>query len=105
MIYFHETGYTSSQDPSLLYLLSKWRWRLSIGAMVSGALDLGNVGRVTHIIVEKSLRELTGNHQENPTVDLPCREIFARQQKGMAVAGTLREPGQGAVGSHEGCWN
>jgi hypothetical protein len=30
---------------------------------------------------EARLLQLTGNHAENPTLDLPCREVFARGQK------------------------
>jgi len=44
----------------------------------------------------------TGSHEENPTLDLPCREVFARGQKQIAVAGPLLEEEAGRV--HEGFW-
>jgi hypothetical protein len=36
---------------------------------------------------EARLLQLTGNHAENPTLDLPCREVFARGQKAIEVIG------------------
>jgi hypothetical protein len=51
---------------------------------------------------EKGLRSFTGSHEENPTLDLPCREVFARGQKQIAVAGPLLEEEAGKV--HEGFW-
>jgi len=49
-----------------------------------------------------SLLRYTGSHTENPTLDLPCREVFARGQKQIAVAGPLLEDEAGRV--HEGFW-
>ena len=49
-------------------------------AMCAGAIYWGNVGRVVYGISEKRLLSLTGNNEQNPTFDLPCREVFARGQ-------------------------
>ena len=38
---------------------------------------------------ERRLLELTGNHAENPTLDLPCRDVFSRGQKAMQVIGPV----------------
>jgi len=48
------------------------------------------------------LMRYTGSHEENPTLDLPCREVFAKGQKKIAVSGPLLEEEAGAV--HEGFW-
>ena len=44
----------------------------------------------------------TGSQKQNPTLDLPCREVFARGQKPIVVAGPLPEDEAGKV--HEGFW-
>jgi hypothetical protein len=44
----------------------------------------------------------TGSHEENATLDLPCREVFARGQRVVTVAGPYLEDEAGAV--HEGFW-
>ncbi len=45
-------------------------------AMCSGAIYWAGIGRVVYGLSELRLRSLTGNHPENPTLDLPCREVF-----------------------------
>jgi hypothetical protein len=44
----------------------------------------------------------TGSHEQNPTLDLPCREVFARGQRQIIVDGPLLEEEAGKV--HEGFW-
>jgi hypothetical protein len=44
----------------------------------------------------------TGSQKQNPTLDLPCREVFARGQKPIVVAGPFLEDEAGKV--HEGFW-
>ena len=38
---------------------------------------------------ERRLLELTGNHEENPTLDLPSRMVFAAGQKAVQVRGPV----------------
>lgn len=73
-------------------------------AMCSGAIYWGNVGRVVYGISEKRLLELTGNHEQNPTFDLPCREVFARGQKEIEVIGPFSEIEPHVVEVHKGYW-
>jgi hypothetical protein len=40
---------------------------------------------------ERSLKAMTGDHQENPTLDLPCRAVFATGQRKVEVIGPLLE--------------
>ena len=40
---------------------------------------------------EKGLFGFTGSDKDNPTLDLPCREVFAHGQKPIEVVGPLLE--------------
>ena len=50
-------------------------------AMCAGAIYWAGIGRLVYGLSEHRLREFTGNHPENPTLDLPCREVFASGQR------------------------
>jgi tRNA(Arg) A34 adenosine deaminase TadA len=71
-------------------------------AMCAGAIYWSGVGRVVFALTEKSLLRYTGSHAENPTLDLPCREVFARGQRPVVVEGPFLEEEAGKV--HEGFW-
>jgi len=71
-------------------------------AMCAGAIYWTGIGRVVFALAETGLLGYTGSHTENPTLDLPCREVFARGQKPIVVAGPLLEDEAGKV--HEGFW-
>lgn len=71
-------------------------------AMCAGAIYWSGVGRVVYGLSEKRLGQLTGAHDENPTLDLPCREVFARGQRPVEVVGPLLE--DEAAAPHEGFW-
>ena len=57
--------------------------------MCAGTQYWANIGRVVYGMEEKHLLALTGNHAENPTMDLPCREVFAHGQKPVDVIGPV----------------
>jgi tRNA(Arg) A34 adenosine deaminase TadA len=71
-------------------------------AMCAGAIYWTGIGRVVYALAEAGLMRYTGSHEENPTLDLPCREVFARGQKKIVVAGPALEEEAGNV--HEGFW-
>jgi tRNA(Arg) A34 adenosine deaminase TadA len=71
-------------------------------AMCAGAIYWTGIGRVVFALAETGLLRYTGSHDENPTLDLPCREVFARGQKPITVVGPLLEKEAGKV--HEGFW-
>ncbi|MEP7288383.1 MAG: nucleoside deaminase [Chloroflexota bacterium] len=71
-------------------------------AMCSGAIYWGNVGRVVYGLGAESLHEMTGDDPENPTLALPCREVFSRGQRSIEVIGPVLE--QEAQNVHEGFW-
>jgi len=56
-------------------------------AMCAGAVYWAGIGRVVFGLTEHDLKSLTGNHPDNPTMDLPCREVFARGQRSVEVLG------------------
>jgi tRNA(Arg) A34 adenosine deaminase TadA len=71
--------------------------------MCSGAIYWTGIGRVVYALSEAALLELTGDHSENPTFSLPCREVFARGQRHIDVIGPLLE--DEAVMPHRGFWH
>ncbi len=71
-------------------------------AMCAGAMYWAGIGRLVYGLSEHRLRQLTGNHPENPTLDLPCRAVFASGQRPTEVVGPLLE--DEAAGLHEGVW-
>jgi tRNA(Arg) A34 adenosine deaminase TadA len=70
--------------------------------MCSGAIYWCNIGRVVYALSEHRLLGLTGDHPENPTFSLPCREVFVRGQRHVEVVGPLLE--EEASQSHIGFW-
>ncbi|MFW3896463.1 nucleoside deaminase [Pseudomonas bharatica] len=70
--------------------------------MCAGAVYWTGIGRVVYALSEHALLGLTGDHPENPTFSLPCREVFARGQRQITVLGPMLE-GEAAT-AHEGFW-
>jgi tRNA(Arg) A34 adenosine deaminase TadA len=60
-------------------------------AMCAGAIYWAGIGRVVYGQSEKSLKAITGAHEENPTLDLPCEIVFKAGQRGTDVIGPLLE--------------
>ncbi|RQW63089.1 nucleoside deaminase [Vibrio viridaestus] len=72
-------------------------------AMCAGAIYWAGVGRVVYGLSEATLKQLTGNHPENPTLALPCRIVFESGQRKTEVHGPLLEDEAAQV--HEGMWS
>lgn len=72
-------------------------------AMCAGAIYWAGIGRVVYGLGERRLRGITGNHPENPTLDLPCRDVFASGQRATEVVGSLLE--EEAAALHDGVWD
>jgi tRNA(Arg) A34 adenosine deaminase TadA len=60
-------------------------------AMCAGAIYWAGIGRVVFGQTEKALKAMTSDHAENPTLDLPCRIVFAAGQRPTEVIGPLLE--------------
>ena len=71
-------------------------------AMCAGAIYWAGIGRLVYGLSEHRLRAVTGNHPENPTLDLPCREVFKSGQRATEVVGPLLEDEAEAL--HAGVW-
>jgi tRNA(Arg) A34 adenosine deaminase TadA len=71
-------------------------------AMCAGAIYWAGIGRLVYGLSEHRLRGVTGNHPENPTLDLPCREVFKSGQRATEVVGPMLEDEAEAL--HEGVW-
>ena len=73
-------------------------------AMCAGTQYWAHIGRLVYGMSERRLLELTGNHEQNPTLDLPCREVFARGQKLVEVFGPFAEVQAEIAALHQGFW-
>ncbi|MBL8352731.1 MAG: nucleoside deaminase [Burkholderiaceae bacterium] len=73
-------------------------------AMCAGTQYWANIGRVVYGLSERRLLAMTGNHAENPTLDLPCREVFARGQKAIEVIGPVAEVEAEIAALHRSFW-
>ena len=71
-------------------------------AMCAGAMYWAGIGRLVYGLSEHRLRDITGNHPENPTLNLPCRDVFASGQRQTEVIGPLLEYEAAAL--HDGVW-
>jgi tRNA(Arg) A34 adenosine deaminase TadA len=73
--------------------------------MCAGTLYWAHIGRLVYGMDERQLLALTGNHAENPTLDLPCREVFARGQKAIRVWGPVPDVEAEIAALHAGFWS
>ncbi len=73
-------------------------------AMCAGTLYWAHIGGLVYGMSERRLLEMTGNHAENPTLDLPCREVFARGQKAVQVVGPVAEVEEEIAAQHRDFW-
>ena len=71
-------------------------------AMCAGAIYWTGLKRVVYGLTERDLKKITGDHPENPTLDLPCEVVFAAGQRHIEVIGPMLEAEAAAV--HIGAW-
>jgi tRNA(Arg) A34 adenosine deaminase TadA len=71
-------------------------------AMCAGAAYWAGIGRVVYGLSERRLKEITGNHPENPTLDVPCRVVLEGGQRRVEVVGPLLEEEGAAL--HLSAW-
>ncbi len=74
-------------------------------AMCAGTQYWAHIGHLVYGLSERQLLQLTGNHAENPTLDLPCREVFARGQKAIQVLGPVPEVQDEIAALHRDFWH
>ena len=74
-------------------------------AMCAGTIYWAGIGHVVYGAEETALLALTGDHPENPTLSLPCREVFARGQRQVQVTGPVEAVAGDMVATHRGFWD
>jgi tRNA(Arg) A34 adenosine deaminase TadA len=68
--------------------------------MCAGTQYWANIGRLVYGMSERQLQDLTGNHTENPTLDVPSRYVFSRGQKAIRIWGPIEEVVEEIVALH-----
>jgi tRNA(Arg) A34 adenosine deaminase TadA len=72
--------------------------------MCAGTQYWAHIGRLVYGMDERRLLQLTGDHHENPTMDLPSREVFARGQKDIRVWGPVAAVEDEIAALHVAFW-
>lgn len=73
-------------------------------AMCAGTIYWAGIGGLLYGATETDLRALTGNHPENPTLDLPCRRVFEQGQRQVSVQGPVPDARDSLLALHQGFW-
>ncbi len=73
-------------------------------AMCAGTQYWAHIGRLVYGMSERDLLAITGAHHENPTLDLPCREVFAHGQKAVTIVGPVAEVADEIAALHRSYW-
>ncbi len=73
--------------------------------MCAGAIYWSNIGGVVYGMSERQLLELTQEHAENPTLDLPCRTVFNAGRRQLAVRGPIAGLAEEIAMTHRGFWD
>lgn len=73
-------------------------------AMCAATQYWANIGRLVYGLEERQLLALTGASTENPTLDVPARDIYGRGQKAMEVFGPFAEVEAEIASLHQGFW-
>jgi tRNA(Arg) A34 adenosine deaminase TadA len=71
-------------------------------AMCAGAIYWAGISRVVYALPEQSLAAMVPAQDGEPTMDLPCRDVFAAGGRTVHVAGPALEDEAAAV--HVGFW-
>ena len=74
-------------------------------AMCAATQYWAHIGGLVYGMSEGRLLEITGNHEENPTLDLPCREVFSRGQKPISVVGPVPTSESAIAAVHRAFWS
>jgi len=77
-------------------------WRRVPRSSIASRFWRSVIGRVVYGLSEHRLKAMTGDHPDNSTMDLPCRDVFSAGQKSVEVIGRLIETEAEAV--HRDAW-
>jgi tRNA(Arg) A34 adenosine deaminase TadA len=73
-------------------------------AMCAVAIYWGHVNRVVYGMDAEDLATLIGESRDNPPLELPCREVFARTAKPIEVVGPVEAVRDAARKAHADFW-
>ncbi|MCF0132844.1 MAG: nucleoside deaminase [Blautia sp.] len=74
-------------------------------SMCTGAIYWANIGTIVYGIEETELLKMTGDNEQNPTFNLPCRKILECGQKPIKVYGPFPEVAEACAKAHIGYWD
>lgn len=74
-------------------------------AMCAGGIYWANIGAVVYGVSESKLLEITGDHEENMTLNLPCRIVIGSGQKDIRIDGPFEEVEEEIIKLHEDMWD
>jgi tRNA(Arg) A34 adenosine deaminase TadA len=74
-------------------------------AMCAATQYWANIGRLVYGVSESDLKAMTGNHPDNPTMELPSRTVLAAGQKAIEVFGPFTEVAEAILEPHKTCWD
>jgi tRNA(Arg) A34 adenosine deaminase TadA len=105
----HHAEATLARTVSLNYPADQlWRCTLVTTfepcAMCTATIYWAHIGRIVYGASEADLLALTGNHPDNPTLSLPCREVIARGQKAIEVIGPVPSCRAEMLAPHQDFW-
>ena len=73
--------------------------------MCAGTAYWANIGRVVFGLSERMLLQATGNHAENPTMDVPARYVFDHCQKSIELVGPVPEIAGEVLAVQQAFWS
>ena len=73
-------------------------------AMCAATQYWAHIGNLVYGVSEEDLKDMTGNHPDNPTMALPCRTVFASGQKDVQIHGPFEEVREEILEPHKHCW-
>ena len=72
--------------------------------MCAGTAYWANIGRVVFAMSEAELLQATGDHTENPTLNLPAHQVFASGQKPVELIGPVTEVAAETIALQHAFW-
>ncbi|MGI9491051.1 MAG: nucleoside deaminase [Geminicoccaceae bacterium] len=72
--------------------------------MCAGTVYWSGIGAVVFGVTEARLGDLTGDHPENLTMDLPCRTVFDAGRRSIEVRGPYPELEDEILADHQDFW-
>ena len=74
-------------------------------AMCSGTQYWANIGRLVYGLTERDLLKFTGNHSENPTMDLSAKTVLGSGQKVFEIIGPVLDVQEQIADLHRSFWH